>query len=244
VADVLRRVARRGADGLARWRGELVPPRALLVRTSSPSPSEFAAAGRVALDCCRLGGLRPDDRMLDIGSGVGRVAIPLTGFLSPAARYTGVDLWPEGVDWCTRTITPRFPNFVFRHLDLRHHELNPTGGGPITGARLPLDDATVDFVMLGAINHLVADELQALVGEAGRALRPGGTYVGTWFVVDRTTEALLPPAYRAVAGDDAALRGALAAGSLEISGFHPGSWRGDGGALTFQDLVVARKTAG
>jgi SAM-dependent methyltransferase len=243
VADVLRAVARRGADSLARARGQLLPPRSLLARTSSPSPSEFAAAGLVVLDCCRLGGLGPDDTMLDIGSGVGRVAIPLTRYLSPAGRYIGVDMWREGIDWCATTITPRFPNFTFRHLDLHHRQLNPTGSEPIDGTRLPFEDAIFDFAMLGAINHLTAAELLALLAEAGRVLRPGGTYVGTCFLVDEQSAALVPPAAAAVACDEPALHGALASGGLTLVELHRGSWRAGPAPLTYQDVVMARKVS-
>jgi len=238
---VLRSIVRRGADGLARRRGEILPPRRLLARTSSPSPWEFASAGRVIVTCCRLGGLRPEDRILDIGSGVGRAAIPLTGYLSPAAAYTGIDMWNDGVEWCTKAITPRFPNFTFRHVDLRHAEFNPTGRLSVTTARLPFDDSVFDVVMLVAINHLSAEELQALVREGGRVLRPGGTYVGTWFVVDEETKGTLPPDQAGVACDDQAMRATLASASLRLRAFHPGSWRGGEEAVSMQDLVIAEK---
>jgi SAM-dependent methyltransferase len=241
VIDVGGTLARRLADRLTRWRNKPLPPRQLLRRTSSPSISEFIEAGRVVLDCCRLGGLRPDDRILDIGSGVGRVAIPLTGFLSVAGAYTGVDMWPDGVAWCTRAITSRFPNFTFRFFDAHHPQFNPTGCVPITDVRLPVDDGVFDFVILGAINHLSASELQALVREGGRALRPGGTYVGTWFVVDASSEAVLPPAATAVACDDATMRATLALGSLRLRALHPGSWRAGPDSLTYQDVVIAEK---
>jgi SAM-dependent methyltransferase len=241
VGDVLRAVARRGADSVARYRGQLLPPRHLLARTSSPSRSEFTTAGLVVLDCCRLGGLRPDDRVLDIGSGVGRVAVPLTAHLTSRGVYTGVDMWREGVDWCTKTITPRFPNFTFRHLDLYHDDFNVSGTEPISAVRLPVEDGTEDFVILGAINHLLAPELQALVREAGRVLRPGGTYLGTWFVVDEDSRAVVPSAASAVACDRAVMEKTLGDGSLELRALHPGSWRAGPGSLTYQDVVIAAK---
>jgi SAM-dependent methyltransferase len=229
---------------LARRQGALLPPRSLLAQTSSPSPSEFAAGGAVALQCCRLGALTPGDRILDIGSGVGRVAIPLTGYLDSDGAYVGVDMWRQGVQWCSKAITPRFPNFTFRFLDVRHDRLNPSGTAAIEATPLPVADAAFDFVMLGAINHLTARQLRALVGEAGRALRPGGTYVGTWFVFDDRSRALLPPVATAVACHEEAMEEALAAASLHRRALYPGRWRGaehPEGFQTFQDVVVATK---
>jgi SAM-dependent methyltransferase len=241
MVEVLRSAARFGSDAMARWRGQLVPPRRLLVQTSSPSRWEFVSAGRVSLECCRLGGLRPDDRFLDIGCGVGRVAIPLTGYLGGDGTYVGVDLWPEGVAWCTSAITPRYPHFTFHLLDLHHNRFNRRARPPVTEVRLPVDDGSADFVMLVAINHLTLDELRAFVREAGRALRPGGTYVGTWFLVDDGTRAVLPPTYADVACDEGAMRSALASGHLDLRALYPGSWRGGEGTVSVQDVVIAGK---
>ena len=57
--------------------------------------------------------LRSSDRVLDIGCGIGRLAIPLTSYLSENGSYEGFDIWPESIDWCRKAITPRFPRFRF-----------------------------------------------------------------------------------------------------------------------------------
>ena len=229
------------AQLLARRPGALVPPAELLERTSSPTPADFRAAGPLILTCCRLGGLRPSDRFLDIGCGVGRAAVPLTGVLVAPGSYTGVDVWPAGVAWCTSAIAARHPHFTFVPLDLHHRELNPAATTPITAARLPFDDAVFDFALLGAINHLTAAELRALVAEAGRVLCPGGTYVGTWFLADDPTDPALPPAAVGLACTEAEMEGALAAGGLRLRALHQGGWRARE-SLLHQDLVIAEKT--
>jgi SAM-dependent methyltransferase len=203
--------------------------------------SEFTSAGATILECCQLGALHPDDRFLDVGSGVGRAAIPLIPYLSPAGHYTGVDFWPEGVDWCTKVITPRHPNFQFLHLDLKHEEFNPRGHAPIETARLPFDDEAFDFAMVGSINHLTGPELEAFVTQAGRVLRSGGTYVGTWFLVDQANRDVLPGPAATVASEERVMRRILEEASLELVALHPGSWRAGSGALTYQDVVIARK---
>ena len=47
-----------------------------------------------------LGGLKPEHRVLDIGSGIGRVAIPLTEYLNEKGSYEGFDVVELGVNWC------------------------------------------------------------------------------------------------------------------------------------------------
>ncbi len=71
---------------------------------------EFRATGEEFLTYfIEIGGLRPSDRVLDVGCGVGRMAVPLTRYLSPEGRYEGFDVMANAVEWCQRHITPRFP---------------------------------------------------------------------------------------------------------------------------------------
>src|SRR5690242_14668495 len=61
----------------------------------------------------RLADLQPHERMLDIGCGIGRMAVPLTQYLCEDGRYIGVDIVPDGINWCRRAISPAYPNFEF-----------------------------------------------------------------------------------------------------------------------------------
>ena len=53
--------------------------------------------------------LMPDDSVLDIGSGIGRTAISLTGYLNSNSKYEGFDVVKKGVDWCNSKISKDFP---------------------------------------------------------------------------------------------------------------------------------------
>ena len=75
----------------------------------------------------RLGGLLAHERMLDLGCGVGRMAIPLTQYLQDSALYHGVDVAAPCIAWCRQAITPVYPNFQFTHLDVAHALYNPAG---------------------------------------------------------------------------------------------------------------------
>ena len=75
------------------------------------SPKAFTRAGEVARTELTIRGLRPEHRVLDIGSGIGNLAISLAGYLH--GGYDGVEIHPEAVAWCQRTITPRHPGFGF-----------------------------------------------------------------------------------------------------------------------------------
>jgi SAM-dependent methyltransferase len=49
--------------------------------------------------------LSPDEHVLDVGCGVGRMAIPLTKYLSKSGSYDGFDIMRRGIDWCHNRIT-------------------------------------------------------------------------------------------------------------------------------------------
>ncbi len=74
-----------------------------------------------------LGDLQPDDRVLDVGCGIGRMAIPLTSYLSKEGEYWGFDIVKKGIEWCQKRISPKYANFHFLHSDIYNKEYNPKG---------------------------------------------------------------------------------------------------------------------
>jgi methylase of polypeptide subunit release factors len=87
-------------------RDRLTPPARLQILVGD---RDFAAIGKSLVSYSRsVGGLQPWHRVLDIGCGCGRVAIPLTHFLNGHGSYDGLDIVPAAVDWCNRSINRRF----------------------------------------------------------------------------------------------------------------------------------------
>ncbi|WP_275042738.1 SAM-dependent methyltransferase [Azospirillum baldaniorum] len=84
----------------------------------------------------RVGGLKPKHRVLEIGCGIGRMAVPLTQYLD--SSYDGVDIVEDGIRWCAETITPAYPEFRFRTLDVANALYNPGGAEDAAQTRLPL----------------------------------------------------------------------------------------------------------
>lgn len=65
-----------------------------------------------------FGKINPESKILEIGSGYGRMAIPLTTYLSTKGRYYGLDIMKDGINWCKTKFTKKYPNFKFEQIDL------------------------------------------------------------------------------------------------------------------------------
>jgi SAM-dependent methyltransferase len=204
-------------------------------------------------------GLRPSDRVLDIGSGVGRVAIPLTHYLDRTGSYDGFDVVRRGVVWCQRHITPRYPNFRFHHVNVRNSEYRDSGMSA-TDFHFPFPDDSFDFVFATSLfTHLVFAETRRYLHESARVLTSGGRLVATFFLLNEQSRAVLPQLdwhYRfpiergpislsdadnpavGVAIDEAALVQLVGDAGFSRYEIHYGQWAAGGEGVTFQDLVV------
>ncbi len=138
--DGVRWTIRAGMDFRDRVTGKrdpLIPPRRLGL------PSLLPGVGANVLDHVLVdaGGLRPDEQVLDIGCGAGRVAAHLTGYLDPASgSYEGFDVMPRAIDWAQKQITTRHPSFRFQLAEVRNDEYNPKATGDASTYRFPYDD--------------------------------------------------------------------------------------------------------
>jgi SAM-dependent methyltransferase len=131
-------------------------------------------------------GLRPADRVLDIGSGIGNVAIGLADYLQ--GGYDGIDVHQEAVEWCQRAITPRHPTFRFHRADLASGAYNPSGLADASEYCFPFADGSFDFILLASVfTHLEPEVLEQYLHEIARMLVPGGTCVASYFLLNDTT---------------------------------------------------------
>ena len=240
-------------DRLAGRGGRLVPPRRMQL---SVGEGDFGAIGDEFLShLVGMCGLRPEDRVLDVGCGIGRLARPLAGYLSIDGEYAGFDVSADAVAWCTRRYR-HYPNFRFVHADVRNARYNPGGSLPAVAYEFPFDDGAFDVcVLMSVLTHLTADEALHYLGQVRRVLASGGRMLATAFVLDEAAPspalafgpvadgmAVVDPAVpeEAVAFEEDWLLEALRAAGLDLVGLHGGLWTGRQDGLSFQDVVVAR----
>ncbi len=226
---------------------------------------DFHAQGALHLDYfVRLGGLRPTDAVLDVGCGIGRMAVALANYLGPTGSYQGFDIVPQGVTWCQQNITPRYPAFEFQLADIANKTYNPRGRLRATDFVFPYPGAAFDFQLSTSVfTHMRAEEVHHYVAEIARVLKPGGRCLNTFFLLDEEARGRvragfdsqdfrypLGPAWtvspiepeKAIAYPEEWVRELLAEHGLAVrEPIHYGGWSGRTPSVAYQDMVVAER---
>ncbi|MBI5640863.1 MAG: class I SAM-dependent methyltransferase [Nitrospirae bacterium] len=129
--------------------------------------------------------LQPSDSVLDVGCGIGRMAFPLTAYLSTAGRYEGFDIYDSGITWAKENITPLYPNFNFQKANIFNKLYNPHGRVVSSEFAFPYSDAYFDFVYLTSVfTHMYPDDVRQYLKEISRVIKRGSKCLLTCFLLN------------------------------------------------------------
>jgi SAM-dependent methyltransferase len=160
-----------------------LPPENLL---AGVGPGEYWRIGRETVALVdELVTVRPDDRILDVGCGLGRVAWPLAGRLGRRGSYTGLDVSRQYVEWCRQNLALHPRRFTFHQADIRTSAYNTEGLVAAEDFVFPWPAESFDLALsISLFTHLMPAALQHYLREIRRTLRPGGRIFSTFFLLD------------------------------------------------------------
>lgn len=241
-----------------------IPPKSIVYTGGG----DFVKIGYAQLDrFLKLDLIHKDSCVLDIGSGMGRIAIPLTGFLSASGCYFGFDIVQSGITWCHRNISTKYPNFHFQYVDIRN-DLYSISGIDASNFRFPYPENMFDFTFLISVfTHMLPNEIENYFAQIHRVLKSGAFCYSTFFcfndedVVDGKIDAGLDFGvdlghYRLdddrvrhanVCFKQSFLMNSLNANGFQVTHIIPGTWRlkhqekTSGSLVDFQDIIVFKK---
>jgi SAM-dependent methyltransferase len=259
---IVRRIVYFPADAWAKLtikQNDLLPPKGKIFTGGG----DFKAIGLQSLELFkRFGKLKPHHRVLDIGSGIGRMAIPLTSFINSSGAYYGFDIVEEGVNWCTTEISSRFSNFNFQKVDLINDLYNPYGTIEPVNFVFPYQDASFDFVLLTSVfTHMLDTEISHYLYEIRRVLDVDAHCYATFFILTDNSKSNLELGkstmnfaydyghYRLcdnkvvtanIALEQSYLFEIYEKAGLEITHIEHGWWSHGNKTEEYQDIVIAR----
>ncbi len=130
----------------------------------------------------RYGRLPPWGKVLDVGCGSGRMALPLSYYITDKGEYYGFDVMKESIIYCNREI--EHPAFHFEQIDLSHHLYNPRGAIPSSNFDFPYPDDFFDVTFAASVfTHLDVPTASNYLRQIRRTLRPSGRAILSFHAV-------------------------------------------------------------
>lgn len=239
---------------------EMIPDYSVASYVGDLGPESFLQVGREMIDRFRqLCDLQPGESVLEVGCGIGRIAIPLTQYLTEGC-YVGFDIVPHGIEWCQKRVTPLYPNFRFFLADVRNDFYHPEGRKRACDYRFPVVEGSFDFAFLTSVfTHMLPKDVEHYVSEIARALDPrtGRVFCTAYIVSDEAkrqldsgtsvrkfergdgywTESKQNPE-AAIGYDESYLRDVFERSGLEVTRIVTSGWWAQ---PTAQDILIARK---
>lgn len=159
---------------------------------SAQKGTDFLGVGLAMLSLLIREGLTPQSSLLDLGCGIGRLAIPATQYLDHEGSYLGIDINLSAIAWCHENITQKYPKFEFAVLNARNDHYRHKaeyGQQPLSRASLPIQAGRrFDAIsMFSVFTHLLWADAEWYIQLFHSLLNPNGFALTTWFLINDIT---------------------------------------------------------
>lgn len=241
-------------------RDKMTPMRGMIFIGSG----DFKKQGEHLLDLVvKYAGLKPDGKILDVGCGIGRLAVPLTRYLNAEGRYDGFDIVKKGIDWCNKKIAVDFPNFHFLYIDLKNDLYNLSTDEEAKDFQFPYSKDSFDCIVLTSVfTHMMPSDVDNYLKQISLVMKNDGRCLATFFLLNQDIKrkmeedkiefkflhsfgeySLMDKKVKEanIAFDETYLFSMLEKNGLCAETVHQGSWSHGTSPLDFQDVVIIKK---
>lgn len=234
------------------------------IRQSGPFPSVqhfFDSSFKNFKELLYYTSLTSRHRVLDYGCGLGRLAIPMSGYLDAhSSYYCGVDADPSCISRNNR-VFGNHKHFRFEHVNIYSKMYNRKGGDVKKLLEHDFGEPFDLAFLFSVFTHILPDDCNFLLEFLRSQLAGSGEIFSTWFLLNDETQQAIDAgqAHRKFANQFGVARidnpkvpeGAVAyyeqdvlerftkAGLSDIR-VHYGKWRGCVDSWVWQDIIVAR----
>jgi len=206
--------------------------------------------------------VQPEEKILDVGCGIGRVAIHFIDYMNEKGQYEGFDVVKKGINWCNVKIAKKHPNFSFKHVNVYNKEYNQKGSIKAKDFIFPYEDSFFDFAFATSVfTHMLPDAVPHYLNEMHRVLKTNGRCLISCFILNEESKTNMPNSRfnfkqvedrygvmiennpeSAIAYEEDFFEKLFSNAGLKIS--HPinyGTWSGRRAEVGGQDIIVAKK---
>jgi len=200
-------------------------------------------------------------KILDMGCGCGRMAIPFSEYLSEEGKYIGFDVWTDGIEWCQRNLRRDF-QFKYLHAVNNYYYEDQKGNAKNDFSLSFVQGQSIDLVFaVSVFTHLKKEDVKIYLKEISKVLKAKRCAYITCFIIDnfffeyqkRTGR------FKEVQEEEAGcyygyqrqdffagycleeLQKWIADAGLELVFHELGKWAEKPGSKPFQDLLIIRK---
>ncbi|WP_205694306.1 class I SAM-dependent methyltransferase [Clostridium manihotivorum] len=133
--------------------------------------------------------IKPEQKILDIGCGCGRIAIHFLNYLNEQGKYIGIDSNKLLLSYCEDNISTVNNNFQFEFVDAYNGAYSRDGKLKCQDIVFPVENESVDTVIMWSVfTHMYLADIDAYLKEIHRVLKKGGLFISSFNLYNKFIE--------------------------------------------------------